>query len=59
MTKTERVNARITKEHKIKLDSYCKHNSLTLSQWVTDRINLMRYEVPSDEIDIADSEQGE
>lgn len=47
MAKSERVNARISVENKIKLDSYCRYKGITLSHWITDRIELMRYEVPN------------
>ena len=49
MAKTERVNARISKTDKVKLESYCNHKGITLSHWITDRIGLMRYEVPNNE----------
>jgi len=42
MTKTERVNARISKQNKDKLIKYCESKGITLSQWVTQRIELMR-----------------
>jgi len=42
MAKTERINARISEENKNKLAKYCKEKKITLSQWVTQRIELMR-----------------
>ena len=42
MKKSERVNARISKENKNKLIKYCSEKGITLSQWVTQRIELMR-----------------
>ncbi len=42
MAKSERINARITEENKNKLMRYCKDKGITLSQWVTQRIELMR-----------------
>jgi len=42
-TKIIRVNARISVKNKNKLMQYCKDKGITLSQWVTLRIELMRY----------------
>ena len=42
MNKVERVNARISKANKEKLMRYCAVKGITLSQWVTQRIELMR-----------------
>ena len=42
MTKEKRVNARITKSQHDKLVKHLKLSGMTISQWIANRIDLMR-----------------
>jgi len=42
MAKERRINARITKEQHNKLMSHISNKGMTISQWIAERIDLMR-----------------